>query len=134
MVRCGHYRIPWTNITKSALLLARQSLAQKVLAGAADSVLALARFDSTTDTQIEPNLLHLLRLTRGREASDPRDKVFALTGILNMSQKRGVETDYNLDTETVYSKCARLIVEGEEGVAILSSSLGVSQSCLNIPS
>lgn len=55
------------------------------------------------------NLSVLTGLFRGQEASDPRDKIFALVGI--STGKCGIKADYNLKLPEVYVRVTRMLLE-----------------------
>ena len=81
------------------------------------------------DSRDEHILLWLGR-TRITDSSDPRDKVYAVLGLLDDSNKEGqvpitrsksLIIDYNATVEDVYSSLVRAIVESSERLGILSA-------------
>ncbi|OJD32216.1 heterokaryon incompatibility protein [Diplodia corticola] len=135
---CGHMCLPWTHVTKLALALESTSLAQRILGFTADSILALAHVAAMTDESAQraaPDLSSLLRLTRSRNATDPRDKVFALLGMLTESTNPGIQPDYSGSNAVadVYTQCTRRVIAYEQDISILSNSLGPMQAS-DIPS
>lgn len=65
------------------------------------------------------NLLHLLYRTQGCQSTDPRDKVFALLGMLSDSLDVGLVADYNKTTRTVYLELAIALLH-MHGIALLT--------------
>lgn len=69
---------------------------------------------------------------RHRQASDPRDKVFGLVGLLaSNAQDDEEEPDYSKSTEEIYSQFARSHMNE---TALCSAEYGVNSSSLNLPS
>jgi hypothetical protein len=67
-------------------------------------------------------LTQLLMHTMGKEATDPRDKVFALSGIANQGyEKAPTRPDYCRTVEEVYTKVAKFLVGDDHSLQILSA-------------
>lgn len=66
-------------------------------------------------------LLDLLRNSRGCSAGDPRDKIFALFGILIQQPTSPYAADYSKSAETVYMETAHDIIRCSRALDILSS-------------
>jgi hypothetical protein len=58
-----------------------------------------------------PPLIHLLRSFRDFQATDPRDKVFALIGIAGDTELQGIFPDYSKPCEDVYTDLARTLIQ-----------------------
>ena len=71
-------------------------------------------------------LSRLLYENTPREASDPRDKVYALYGLVQAYQKVPLKINYAISVEDVYRSTVRYCIESEESLSILTyvSSLG----------
>lgn len=69
------------------------------------------------------SLSNLLKKTRLYEASDPRDKIFAMLGIANPPVKNSAAftPNYNLSEQEVYCQFTRAIIMEDAGLNILSS-------------
>ncbi|KAK4119254.1 HET-domain-containing protein, partial [Parathielavia appendiculata] len=68
----------------------------------------------------EPSqLLELLDLARNSDAKDPRDKVFAVFGMINCAESLGYVADYKEETEGTYSRIAVQLSEAHGLMAIL---------------
>ncbi|KAK5130373.1 hypothetical protein LTR08_002165 [Meristemomyces frigidus] len=54
--------------------------------------------------------MYLPRRLQRFQASDPRDRVFALLGIATDATELGVKPDYNKSCEEVYTELARVLL------------------------
>jgi hypothetical protein len=79
-----------------------------------------ARSSSTT-------LLPLLIATRFREASDSRDKVFALLNIPQLQRRPAIDVDYNASVEEVFARAAAWCVHAEQDLRVLHVAVWRSQ-------
>ena len=58
-----------------------------------------------------PPLIYLLRSLRDFQATDPRDKIFALLGIAGDAEVQGIFPDYRKACEDVYTDLARTLIQ-----------------------
>ena len=75
-------------------------------------------------------LLDLLRLTRGCLSTDPRDRVFALMGIVTNPDPLEIKADYRLSAEEVYLSVAIHNLEKLKNVELLGNA-GSSSTAQN---
>ncbi|KAK2035968.1 hypothetical protein LZ31DRAFT_571635 [Colletotrichum somersetense] len=76
-------------------------------------------------TLIDGKLSELLWNTWGRDAQDPRDKVFAVLGLVSRSEGyRLLRPDYGKSTRQVFCEAARDIIRAEESLDILLAAGG----------
>lgn len=68
-------------------------------------------------------LSRLLFQTARREARDPRDRIFALLGIMKHEHFVYPEPDYDLSTKQVFAAYTRAIIEQEESLEVLTPGL-----------
>ncbi len=68
----------------------------------------------------EMRLSKLIFMNQQREASDPRDKVYALYGLAQGYQKVPLEINYAMSVEDVYKSTVRLCIENEGDLCILA--------------
>ena len=61
----------------------------------------------------------LFRTSLDREASDPRDKVYALYGLVQGYQKVPLTVSYAMSVEDLYRSTVRFCIENEESLSIL---------------
>ncbi|KAH9890177.1 heterokaryon incompatibility protein-domain-containing protein [Xylariomycetidae sp. FL2044] len=119
---CGHHELHWGIIAKALAVLESHGLLQQVLGSIADCLTASSRLYSKTANLEESSLSTILPLTRKLEASDPRDKVYAMLGLVNLSRLPGVKPDYTLSISEVYIAAARAMILEEQGLAVFSSA------------
>lgn len=66
------------------------------------------------------SLLQQLHDTRGNRATDPRDKVYALMGLLTPEDRSNVLVDYKKSIDEVYTEVAISILKKENSLRLLS--------------
>ena len=70
------------------------------------------------------DMLALLRATAARKASDDRDKVFALLGLVSTNMERVIFPSYEISTEDVYTATVSQIIAQGRSLAPLYGDLG----------
>ena len=81
------------------------------------------------------NLSDLLFSTTSSEASDPRDKVFALLGLINDTTEFGLIADYSLSLEEVQVGVSAFVIDHGDDCSILTTARGInSNSLARVPS
>lgn len=116
---CGDETVPWDTLRSAA-------------AGFPKRLLPIAlRFEKHIYANPD-NLLDLLLLARQCQASDPRDKVFAILGLLPSGRIDDIEADYTLTTEQVYTRVALHLAKtrGWKSVLTHAGLLGRESSLL----
>jgi hypothetical protein len=78
-------------------------------------------------------LLKALSYTRDCGATDPRDKVFALYGLIEDGSEEGIEIDYAKTVKAVFTDVTRYLVLGKRDLGILSMVQSV-EPAHNLPS
>lgn len=134
-VICGRFRLPWMCVLEAASRLMSKSMLQNAFGRAADSMAALILFSPLAERseRQKPELLDLLRLGRNREATDDRDKVFGILGLLHEDDKVVITPDYSMDITDLYIHCAQTILMNSHHLQLLTSCLGPIQRS-NLPS
>ncbi|KAL1649111.1 hypothetical protein SLS58_001683 [Diplodia intermedia] len=129
-VICGRFRLSWMCVLEAAWKLASTSMLQNAFGQAADSMFALVLFSPLVEGRERrtPELLDLLRLGRNREATDDRDKVFGILGLLRPEEEAVIIPDYSMDVTELYVHCARTILTSSRDLRLLTSCLGPAQS------
>ena len=79
----------------------------------------LSVHDSIVETSGDLRLSQLISTHIKREASDPRDQVYALYGLVQAYQKVPLEISYAMNVEDVYRSTVRFCIENEESLSIL---------------
>jgi hypothetical protein len=143
-VQCGSRKVPWDEFCKIILLMPRvndqygMSLENRNAVGLAKEMfLARCSFciangleqllpswhTSVGDTKSRSTyLLHMLSRARALEASDPRDKIFALLGIstgVDLDDDN-IAIDYHKSAVQVFQDFTRYIIENEQTYDIFS--------------
>ncbi|KAH6900147.1 heterokaryon incompatibility protein-domain-containing protein [Thelonectria olida] len=67
-------------------------------------------------------------------ATDPRDKIFSLHGILNVFAEKRLESDYRKSIESVYTGAARQIILEARNLGLLSSCIVSQERRQGLPS
>ena len=81
------------------------------------------------------NLSDLIFSTTSSKASDPRDKVFALLGLINDATEFGLIADYSLTLEEVQVGVSAFVITHEDDCSILTYARGsYSNSPAQVPS
>jgi hypothetical protein len=78
-------------------------------------------------------LLDLLEGTRNAQATDPRDRVYALLNLCKDAVEPRIAPDYTIDVEQTYEFLARTLIEAGQGSRLLLSA-GELGSNLGLPS
>lgn len=77
-------------------------------------------------------LLELLQLTRDRESSDPKDKVYAGLGMLKPAVVKSLsQVDYSLSVEDLYARTARDCILGSSSLRVLTDVYHTSKSLMS---
>ncbi|VUC22355.1 unnamed protein product [Clonostachys rosea] len=109
--------------TKNALTGRPEQLLRSNFLTATSLKLAISRsLDSTTDAVL-PDLLALLWPTRSLEATDPRDKVYSLLGLIPEKEAEAMHIvpDYGASVEDCYLKAATKIIWQSKTLDILTT-------------
>jgi hypothetical protein len=126
-VLCGTHQLPWDTIAKAFTFLESRGLSQAIFGEVADCMTASSRFYVNSPEREQPYLSIVLPLTRNLQATDPRDKVFAMMGLVDTSQLHGFKPDYTLSVAQVYLNCTRAMIVQEQGLSVFSSAMGQFQ-------
>lgn len=80
------------------------------------------------------DLKSILLSTSQKEATQPKDRIFALFGILKMLNIRMAEPDYNKSLGAIYCEAARMVIEIDESLEPLAKVRGLAKKEDDIPS
>uniref|UniRef100_L2FF75 Heterokaryon incompatibility protein n=1 Tax=Colletotrichum fructicola (strain Nara gc5) TaxID=1213859 RepID=L2FF75_COLFN len=121
---CGKHSIPWS-LMEIQKLDRLGLLRYSKVTGYHPILSGLDRLPPVLDFRApafrDPSkLLQLLETTRGSRASDPRDKVFALLGLLTCPESDGLVADYTKSTAEIYTSIAIWIAQRFGLPALLS--------------
>ncbi len=67
-------------------------------------------------------LSNLLRITRDRDATDPRDKIYSLLAIVQLKNDPLLKINYDRPVEEVYTDATRYCIEREQDLRVLGSA------------
>jgi hypothetical protein len=121
IVICGSRVVSWYCLTRwpmrQAALQRSDVLESDVLPGVLNYT---SGFASSTGTEA---LLRMLRETRASSATDPRDKVFALLGLLSDEERHIYErlVDYSVPVDHIYVRTALSIIQESKSLRVLSA-------------
>lgn len=110
---CGSKSIPWERIIISGLNRPRDNPLD--YRGLCPPVLSL----SLNGQQPIQKMYRLLSDARKCSATDPRDKVYAVYGLLEGSNSAGLSADYTKSTELVYTNTAKFLITQYNSLDIL---------------
>ncbi|KAH7078786.1 heterokaryon incompatibility protein-domain-containing protein [Paraphoma chrysanthemicola] len=82
----------------------------------------------------EQDLLEALHKSRTCAATDPRDKVFALLGIVQKQFSAAIPVDYSMNTLDLFTKVAILYIQNMKSLQILKYTLGQDVAPYGLPS
>ncbi|KAG8169608.1 hypothetical protein KVR01_000353 [Diaporthe batatas] len=139
IVFCGNISMPWEVFSRAAYQISRHSVELLGLIPARTYGSTLSCFyrqineiDYTRASwnAVEPSaLLPLLRKFRNRDATDPRDKVFALLGLVKYwGGSDPLEPDYNQRLSLVYLETTKHLIRGYKSLAVLSGTKASPQT------
>lgn len=119
-VYCGPCKISWGDLSDACLAM---------IYGGFDNYIGQKQFRVTTvSTQRDrlrtgerTALRALLEINRDRDATEPRDNVYALRGILDEVIARSIHVDYFASLGDVYAKAAQISIKQDRNLAILGS-------------
>lgn len=117
---CGEYSLSWGTIVSATLYLSTRGMVSAVFGSSADILVALAQFSAANPSRHTPYLSILLPLTRRLEATDDRDKVYALLGLAKRTGLPPLQPSYTQSTFKTYSAAAKAMIAQEGGLSVLS--------------
>ncbi|KAH8602186.1 heterokaryon incompatibility protein-domain-containing protein [Bisporella sp. PMI_857] len=136
IVLCGKRVLPWSEFCPKHILISSWEAGEtenwhpRLPFTLPNSLLIESR--ETRSYSAAKDFFKLLRSMRTCDATDPRDKVFALLPLLEDSAQTGLAADYSKGKEEVFIETARWLVENA-GISLLSCCTGDSE-VLNMPS
>ncbi|RYP69786.1 hypothetical protein DL771_005895 [Monosporascus sp. 5C6A] len=123
---CGEKQLSWSSFRRWCLMLEPTDL--QVL-----RIPPLLHIDHRT--YASPNqLLRLLDLSRDFMAADPRDKVYAILGLIIDADTYNLDVDYNVSVEELYTKIALQIAVRHGWAAVLRRAGTEQRRLQSLPS
>jgi hypothetical protein len=127
VVLCGSYRVPW-----ESFILATFDRKDNLLGYRGDCP-PILRLPMNGKLPIE-HLYPLLEDARGCHSTDPRDKVFALFGLLNGCQDEGLDADYTKSSKVVFTETAEFLIKKFNTLDVLFAVEPRTSSLESLPS
>ena len=124
-IQCSDFTLPWAVMTfLGPLMMERPKNDPVPIRDAADFMLELVRAKLGHHVDHESasyllSLIALLRDMRPRNATDPRDKVFALLNVATDNNVLGLKPDYTTDWPEAYTKTSRRLLTNQKGLSFL---------------
>lgn len=156
MVHCGQHGVPLDTLFRARELIStafqnlkRPSASVPALLSALNSSLDMSLIElyrsvragvaaktAPGDSNIAVALWGMLQATRRSEASDPRDRVYAVLGVVKDNQwsPQFFPVDYTLTAEQIYQDVAMWIVVHSEGLYILTGLRSIRPNSPALPS
>jgi hypothetical protein len=136
MLVCGSFWIHFDRFVKACYAMAVHS-SYKRLRGVIIDITNMSLWQrmlrAKPDHSSELDLMSLLTSGRDKQASDPRDKVFALLRITDQTGGPPLAVDYSKSVEEVYTAVARHLLIASDPLEVLSAVQG-QWSKLSMPS
>ncbi|KAH8671809.1 hypothetical protein BGZ60DRAFT_405970 [Tricladium varicosporioides] len=126
-VRCGKKEVWWVNIVVAATRMQAHADDQRQYYPAIENILRLEELRNQSEFIVnsvadEMMVLDLVAMYRHFQATDPRDKIYALMGVVFGEGYRpypGIQIDYSMNTRELYMNFAVLALQNEPGLEIL---------------
>lgn len=74
---------------------------------------------SESEDPATPSISYVLTLGRRKACTDPKDKIFALLGVLNALGLSSMTPDYSKSVEDIYREAAQLAINSEKNLDVL---------------
>ena len=122
LMGCGQKWLPWSVFEKTQSLIAR-STSLRVLQTMSDTVPSLLLIRKhRTGNQPARSLDFLLQDSFGFEATDPRDKIYSLLGLLHETDRVALTPDYSKSVRQVYIEIARHVLRKNINMLCLNTN------------
>ena len=136
LVRCGSFTLPWLTICSTCIMVRDMAISELAFGNAHANLQSLAYCSVMARVGNTFRLNFLLCLTRTRQATDPRDKIYSLLGLVQNSMAIAsycITPEYCTSVEEIYTTAAKRIVATDRNLEILSASNGFVMDS-NLPS
>ena len=118
----GSSRVPWTSVINCMQYLRRFNSEDREQFPNIEKILALETLRGIYASDPKRSLLWWIAKTRNRDATDARDKIYGVSGLVNSSDTllTQVSTGYNISPTRLYTEFAALALGSESiGLALL---------------
>ena len=119
MIACGSKILGWDTFVNALVPLVHLKCREETVVRANPS-LTIQSFINKKQKREDLRLSQLIYRTWKRQASDPRDRVYALYGLVQSYQKVPLVISYDMSIEDVYRSTVRFCIENEGSLSILT--------------
>lgn len=123
VIFCGHHILPWSFVSRVCGEIRRKEYSQEEKSQFLRNS-GYRNFTALNDFRRDRGKMTLtkyLQCTRDYEASDWRDKLYALIGVASDISPEDIVPDYNKSPETIFRDLVRFLVTRRRSLDILSS-------------
>jgi hypothetical protein len=135
---CGENTTTWNTMLKMVQLLRDRGiysyLGPSAISVARISTMALMKEEFKSQGTVEMYMPGVLGATSNFSSTDPRDRIFAMLGLISGPDSDGLRPDYTLSKEEIYTDIAIRSIRTDGAFSILSFGGGLANASLNIPS
>ncbi|KAI0456770.1 HET-domain-containing protein [Xylaria acuta] len=133
-ITCGSLSLPFRVILRVFEHWQRKGFRQIIGISATRPLFAMIQIKSVIEDSTA-SLFRLLFYTTGSDSSDPRDRIFGLMNLVSGDSDLGVNVDYNMTCEALYTQLARHQITRHKRLEFLTmAGLALSSGDLEIPS
>lgn len=151
VLMCGHHAIGWDHICNVVRVVLQHIICLRQIAHPLktlvqeivdhfmttyqpfdnlDAVMRMYAAESQPDGLPDEHMLLLLAYIRQTKCKDPRDKIYSALGML--SNSLGIEVNYNLPTEEIYTNLACIHISQTQSLSIFSYC-AANPGLINVP-
>lgn len=109
-------RYPWGRFQDG---MRTQKYLCKMIGAHRNSAMRAILTSNAGDTVRKPYVSHILTFARKKASTDPKDKIFALLGLLKELDFRCITPDYGKSLEEIYREAAVMAITGDQDLFIL---------------
>lgn len=136
VIFCGNYILPWSFISRVCVQIrrnefSRDARSQLLRSSGYRNFTALEGFRREHGTT---SLTKYLKCTRDYEASDMRDKLYALIGVASDISPEDIVPDYTKPTRTVFLDLVHFLVTKRHSLDIIASGRHIRPASMTDPS
>ena len=119
MVWCGEFYMNWDLFQNACVGIDRAGYHQS--AGIQENVTIVESQRGRFMAGRTSSLRSLLEANRTRAATEPRDMIYALRGVIDPHLARSIDVDYASALGVVYARAARFCIKSEKALTVLGS-------------
>jgi hypothetical protein len=135
---CGKQTTTWNAVWKMVQLIRERGdftyLGPSEASVSRISIMTMMKEEFKSQGTVEMYMPGVLGATQSFSSTDPRDRIFAMLGLISGPDSLGLHPDYMLSKEEVYKIIAIRSLSTTGAFSILSFGGGLGNSALNIPS